>query len=678
MLAAPRTELSCVSAFRKVLKRREAVATADPYSVAVLGVGLTYLYCQGSLWYTIDDTIRLLEIRQSPTEELVVDIPKLLGKTGFASQPKVTGSFLLLHYHEGILSCLYRFSSPRQGGWLIAIDVKKRTILLSQEIASTEKLFARHDAEYLYYGIHTANEYDGRKRWVLHGYDLRTGKCLGHNNYLHDLIGADIGSTICFEIIDGFFYAVSNQTTYEVEEVDWTSFYHGRRFPLNNPSKEMLEKTEDRNMWRRQHLEGPLDDRWTSLAIAPDEATGDVMIIETRKEWLRGCSTGQRTVYKSNIVFPKRLEKENRSLQPSSSTSSAFSHASLDSSASSIPSTLPSLDSASSSTTVQTNDSSPMALPTVSEKSRRLALAALTQDRLALTVTAADKPHFLHPQIRLPKNVHSEPMSTCQRSFVLSKTPAKYYNSSANSLMDLVNDLPPGDSIASQCLRIRVCSRRLKPPVRDEDGIIRSAGRDPATGEVMHGLNEEYEDGPVTFWPPSLPTKGYRPEDAKELHDLMNPPAYIGKVHGTFDDSSLVYVTGKESQPKAIIFVSFDPSIKLHGLKKWRHSTPTNVNAQGQGRNVPDNEASAPADESNLKISKANTLPPDASSSEEDRMPPRKRRKTGVPHAKTGAQSTCAHPRAAQSQADSAPGNGWVRSEPAKYLSIARGYDFGL
>ncbi|KFX93471.1 hypothetical protein O988_06811, partial [Pseudogymnoascus sp. VKM F-3808] len=313
-IEATQSGTSSAQALRKWAKKTEALAAAKPYSVAIIGVGQTYLYSKGALWYMHNGTLRLLETRQSPTEELVVDISSLLDKTAFKAQSKVGGSFSFLHYHGGVLACLFRYSHPRRGGWLIALDVKKPAILLSIEVVSTEKLFVRHDGEFLYYGVHVCNDYDSRKRWVLHGYDLKNGKSLGRNNFLHDLIGAEIGSTICFEVVDGFFYAISNQTTYEVEEVDWTSFYHGRRFPLSNPSEKVLEKTEDKCMWRRQHLEGPLDDRWTSLALAIDETTGQLTIVESRKEWLGGRTTGQRTVYKTKVVFPtKRPVTENNS-----------------------------------------------------------------------------------------------------------------------------------------------------------------------------------------------------------------------------------------------------------------------------------------------------------------------------------------------------------------------------
>src|SRR3712207_8711884 len=50
-------------------------------------------------------------------------------------------------------------------------------------------------------------------------------------------------TTLFRSIHDGYFYAVSNQSTHEVEEVDWTSFYYCIRIPLSN-DQEHTEKAD--------------------------------------------------------------------------------------------------------------------------------------------------------------------------------------------------------------------------------------------------------------------------------------------------------------------------------------------------------------------------------------------------------------------------------------------------
>ncbi|RAL64128.1 hypothetical protein DID88_003316 [Monilinia fructigena] len=52
------------------------------------------------------------------------------------------------------------------------------------------------------------------------------------------------------------------------------------------------------------HEEGPIDDRWTNLRLDKDECTGELRIIESRKEWYHGASRSQRTHYTTPVIFP--------------------------------------------------------------------------------------------------------------------------------------------------------------------------------------------------------------------------------------------------------------------------------------------------------------------------------------------------------------------------------------
>lgn len=139
---------------------------------------------------------------------------------------------------------------------------------------------------------------------------------------LKNFFGTDIGQTVAFEIIDGYFYAVSNQSTYEVEEIDWTSYYHCYRFPLGT---EDHGKLQHKRIWRRQHREGPINDCWTSVSIHKDEKTGVVTIVEARREWIGGTSTQTRTFYFELLTFDDEEEECNcQRLGTLASSSDAF------------------------------------------------------------------------------------------------------------------------------------------------------------------------------------------------------------------------------------------------------------------------------------------------------------------------------------------------------------------
>jgi hypothetical protein len=69
--------------------------------------------------------------------------------------------------------------------------------------------------------------------------------------HLPDMVGSELGSTICFGFHEKYLYDFAKHTSFEVEEIDWTSFYHSR-FP-NSLCKAVGGKTEERSMWRRQY-----------------------------------------------------------------------------------------------------------------------------------------------------------------------------------------------------------------------------------------------------------------------------------------------------------------------------------------------------------------------------------------------------------------------------------------
>src|SRR5277367_1777360 len=253
---------------RRVAKRHEAIATASPFSIAMVGLGDDFLYCCGTLCYILDHRLRILDLHRSGRNEVVVSIPRLLRIVLLESEQGNIGRFRVLYCNENIVSCLYTSTAPDCVAYLITFETQEGKILLAYELPSTEKIFVRHNSNYLYYGTYSEEDFHGHKKWVLRGYCFRREEWFQQRVFLGDLNGSELGSTICFEIYDGYFYALSNQTNYEVEEVDWTSFYHSIRFPVCSPSKDLLEKTAmDENMWRRQHREGPIDDRWANLAL---------------------------------------------------------------------------------------------------------------------------------------------------------------------------------------------------------------------------------------------------------------------------------------------------------------------------------------------------------------------------------------------------------------------------
>ncbi|KFZ25014.1 hypothetical protein V502_00506 [Pseudogymnoascus sp. VKM F-4520 (FW-2644)] len=436
-------------------------------------------------------------------------------------------------------------------------------------------------------------------------------------------------------------------------------------------------------MWRRQHIEGAMDDRWTSLALATDKTTGQVTIVESRKEWLENRSFGRRTVYKTKVVFPSRPEIGGSGSCQDSAASSSMPYTSQNA--------VQLFGTAGPNATFQASSLDSLSSANVStsscEEQRRQALAAATQDRLALTTTPSNAPHFSPSQRRLPKDLHSESMQSSQNSFVISKTPARYYNLSASVFMDFINDIPSGYPTTRQCLRIRACSRRRKYP--DQNGTLAPQKRDADTDEPIEGLDEEYEDGPLETWPLALSAGGHGGDAAaqdQDLHMLMNPPNFLGNVHGIFDETSLVYSTGQDGQPKAIVLVNFDPGVHLQGLKKWDHgktnASGTENAAHATSRTLEATSFRSQATSAASPKHPGSTSPPAIGEDDRDPLPPaRKRAKTIFKQA--ASQSTCALPTLTYdpeppTSAAVAAKEGWLGREPALYLSIRQGFEFGL
>jgi hypothetical protein len=44
----------------------------------------------------------------------------------------------------------------------------------------------------------------------------------------------------------------------------------------------------------------------------------------------------------------------------------------------------------------------------------------------------------------------------------------------------------------------------------------------------------------------------------------------LGNIEETGDERSIVYATGGKDKLRALIFINFDPAIKLSGLKDWQ------------------------------------------------------------------------------------------------------------
>lgn len=475
--------------------------------------------------------LRILDLHKSATEETVVDTRSLLDEAVIESRGIRKSKFQLLHYSKGIVSCLYTRFRPDVESYLVVFDIHRPKIIpISRYLESTNKIFVRNDENYLYYGTHSEFGEDGFRRWVLIGCDIKAERWFDHKVHLLEMVGSDIGQSISFDIIDGYFYGLSNQTSFEIDEVDWTSYYHCFKFPVGQPEPKHIQRSTKDRMWRRQHAEGPIDDRWSFLRLLKNEQSGKLQILESRREWLDRKSSAQRTYYTTDLHFPTKLEGGNEEAGGQSD------------------STIQQL----SATTLN-----PHAGDTIPHR------------RFHTNWALPDSPEPYRN--RDPYNTHIGDDASTALLFTLSKCFIRSYYASSQTFVDLV-DNPHSCDPESPRLQLRAGSRELRPftevpplsPAYDE--------HIPHPDRIEH-LYKRNGANKIVFWPPACHEANEVHADVSSLDHLnkvLNPPSHVGSVKGTWDDCSFVYSTGNNPDGvQALVFLGFDCGIRLSGLQIW-------------------------------------------------------------------------------------------------------------
>ncbi|KAL4725231.1 hypothetical protein ACLX1H_007377 [Fusarium chlamydosporum] len=295
-------------AFRKLAKRRMSVRAAEPWMAAIVAMADHFIYANGHLCYTIDNKhLRVLNtLQKTPTTELTVDVPRLLKLAVRDYDHTRPHTFEPLHYAEGVLSCLATqvLEDSTTCSWLIIFELRENPRwVVVQRPCSKHPLFVRNDKNYLFWGSRSHATLDGSHRWGLHCLNIQTRKWSDSQLILWDFDGSSVGSDICFEVIDGYLYCVSNTLKTEANNGVRNNFYQVVRFPVDDATVERCEKPLMRNLWRRHDSEGLVDERWTSLQLCKSEETGKLSIVEIRKEWCPGNAGSQRTCYRKELRF---------------------------------------------------------------------------------------------------------------------------------------------------------------------------------------------------------------------------------------------------------------------------------------------------------------------------------------------------------------------------------------
>ncbi|KAK1593364.1 uncharacterized protein LY79DRAFT_514554 [Colletotrichum navitas] len=518
---------------RRLVKTQSAIAAAMPYSVALVAQADEYVYCDGMLCYTHGhESLRLLHLHESAGSEIVIDICTLLHSALGSNIRDSKCRFRPIHFACGIVTCLY--SPPKSEGRnrLIILDILQKRLLAAHRLGSTCKLFVRNNREHLYYGTHSLTGDDGFKRWALKRFDICKEQWAPGHLELEDLVGSDIGATVCFELLGNHFYGISSLNSFEVYENDWTSYYYGFRLPVGSSRAEDMQLTSKNAMWRRQHDEGPIDDRWSTLRLEKDPVTGVIMVLECRREWLVDECSSTRTSYRTALGFSDRHHNSGEDSDSDSGSESDIGTSEM--------------------LSVHTCSTSTMAH---AKKQRKESYFHRGDDGFTI------------------------PAITLSQCFM------RRYNYSCETFIDLVND-PEAAGLMERRLQLRCISRSS---FAGNKQCLQETVADGSTQADLQlsTLNE------ISWWPPKVDVNQNDVRLA-ELDSLLNPKGHNTQspISGVMDDRSMVYAVGpREPQSKRpLVFISFDPAVRLPNTNHWPGGpmVPARTRPKTQGDNMVD------------------------------------------------------------------------------------------
>ncbi|KAJ8107768.1 hypothetical protein ONZ43_g6632 [Nemania bipapillata] len=399
---------------------------------------------------------------------------------------------------------------PDTENWLLIIKPESHQILAHYQLESIARIFVRNNDKFLYFGTHSWEGTDGLKKWVLKGFDLRSLSWLTHPRmYLVNMAGSDIGSTVCFEIFGDYFYGLSNQSLFEADDPEWASHYYCFRFPLNEPRLDKFEKMTKDDSWRRYHSEGPIDDRWGFLSLETDERSGSIVILECRKEWLKGQRGSQRTYYTTDVIFRQgATEEPGRTRQ---------------------------------GTTRRVGDH--------------------PQPTTPVPLRSADRFHA------------GDDTGSTASLLVRSKTYFCAYIRCCETYIDLIDETPtetPGPQrlrLRTGYRRFNPSTKSRSVPSRLALATP-SALSEPYKPPDM----QPRQTNTIFIWPPKQGAPGAE-QSMDRAYQLFNVDGDQTCVGAAGDERSMIYATsdGSKAGVKALVFVSFDPAVQLEGMEFGGH-----------------------------------------------------------------------------------------------------------
>ncbi|KAK1451055.1 hypothetical protein CCUS01_11232 [Colletotrichum cuscutae] len=483
-------------ALRRRVKFQDAVTTAKPYSVGIVGWADQYIYCNGMLCYTQNENKEffLLDLHQSAPNEIVINVDELLATT---NQILASEKYELrpIHYSDNILSWLYIPLGNTGRNKLFVTNIERRAIFPPIDIDSRQKLFVRNNSDYLYCGTYPDTGDDDDNFWKLQCFSIGREEWLNGVLELKEVAGSDVGTTAAFEIFGHLFHAASSVQPTAFGEDVYLSRYYGVRYPLGvcrAEDKQLLSES----MFRRDHREGPINDRWSTLSLEKNPKTGVLEVVECRREHSAKGDGNSKTAYRTAVQICNGDFADDFLVREGSE--------------------------------------------------QKLVEVCGFQDQAPNLKECPSTPHR-------GDDGFTEPLVTSNNCFMRS------YNIHCEAFIDLFN-LAAADGLSSG-LKIRTISR--SQAVRHEQPDSQETGNEANRVESV-----------ISYWPPQTDSDETC-DGSKYLAHALRVQEPHWDIFGLADEQSLVYIQGgretKDLNP--LVFISFEPSIKLPGVCKWLGAT---------------------------------------------------------------------------------------------------------
>lgn len=284
------------------------MTTASPYVVAMLAHADSFAYVNGTLLYTVEasDLLNILRLDGQIDTGVTVDTHGLMRETVSRSLDDWKHKFTPLHAFgdvvSGKLECVGNDSTGELQSHirLIIFNVSIARVMASFALPQTKKVFVRGNDRNIYFGFGPLDsiDYFDPYSWIIIRLKVEGEKCTRTGTFrLDSSIGGEIGVDVCFEGFGDSLYVATTQQEWGVYSPG-TFCYRATHISPNLP------ETSGRFAWAmigRGVQQGTVfDERWQTLGIHRSEATGEILLYETRMESVDGGAY-QRNVYRKTL-----------------------------------------------------------------------------------------------------------------------------------------------------------------------------------------------------------------------------------------------------------------------------------------------------------------------------------------------------------------------------------------